>query len=212
MPMGPSFLNDETAPFIFDASTIINLNGTGCAAAILGAIPNRLIVMDAVVDELGIDNRSSRDDEKLLASLIAGGLVSKIAMGALKGDHFEHLVLGNTADTLDDGEAATIACAIEMRAVAVIDERKAKRICRARYPRLVVASTVNILALDSVAKALGDERLPEAVYGALSAARMRVLPEHIDWVVNLIGAERAVLCTSLPGHVRDAARRKTDKT
>jgi predicted nucleic acid-binding protein len=210
--MGVSSLNDEAAPFIVDASTVINLNGTGCAAALLGAIPNRIIVMDAVVDELRIDNRSSRDDAKLLASLVADGLVSEIEVEALKGNHFENLVLGNTADTLDDGEASTIACAVEMRAVAIIDERKAKRICRGRYPWLVVASTVDILALDCVAKALGDERLAEAAYGALSAARMRVLPEHIDWIVNLIGAERTVLCTSLPGHVRAAAQRKIDKT
>jgi predicted nucleic acid-binding protein len=210
--MGLSSLNDEIAPFILDASTIINLNGTGCAAAILSAIPNRIVVMDAVVDELGMDNRSSRDDAKLLSSLIAAGFVSEIAIGTLKGDHFERLVLGNTADTLDDGEAATIACAMEMRAVAVIDERKAKRICQTRYPTLIVASTVDVLALDSVAKALGEELLAEAVYRALNAARMRVLPEHIDWVVNLIGAERAVLCTSLPGNTRAAAQRKIDKS
>lgn len=210
--MGPSCLNDEAAPFIVDASTFINLNGTGCAAAILGAVPNRIIVMDGVVDELRMDNRSLRDDAQLLASLIAKGLVSEIATGALNGDHFEHLVLGNSADTLDDGEAATIACAVEMRAVAVIDERKAKRICRARYPWLVVASTIDILALECVAKALGEERLAEATYNALSAARMRVLPEHINWVVELIGVERTVLCTSLPAHVRAAAQWKIDKT
>jgi predicted nucleic acid-binding protein len=206
--MGLSSLNDETAPFVVDASTLINLNGTSCAVAILSAIPNRIIVMDAVVDELRMDNRSSRDDAKLLTSLIAVGLVSEIAIAALKSNHFERLVLGDTADTLDDGEAATIACAVEMQAIAVIDERKAKRICRARYPGLVVASTVDILALDCVAKALGDKQLAEATYNALNAARMRVLPEHINWVVNLIGAERAVSCTSLPEHVRAAIRRK----
>lgn len=210
--MGLSSLNGETAPFIVDASTLINLNGTKYAAAILNAIPNRIIVMDAVIDELRIDNRNLRDDAKLLASLIAGGLVSEVAIGTLKSDHFERLVVGNTADTLDDGEAATIACAIEMQAIAVIDERKAKRICRAWYPGLVVASTVDLLALDSVTKALGEEQLAEATYNALSAARMRVLPEHIDWVVNLIGAERTVLCTSLPAHVRAAAQQKIAKT
>jgi hypothetical protein len=99
-----------------------------------------------------------------------------------------------------------------MQAIAVIDERKAKRICRAWYPGLVVASTVDLLALDSVTKALGEEQLAEATYNALSTARMRVLPEHIDWVVNLIGAERTVLCTSLPAHVRAAAQQKIAKT
>jgi len=210
--MGLPSLDDETAPFIGDASRSINLNGTNCAAAILGAIPNRIIVMDAVIDELRMDNRSSRDDAKLLASLLADGLVSEMTIEALKDDHFERLVLGNTADTLDDGEAATIACAIEMRAVAVIDERKAKRICRARYPWVMIASTVDVLAHDRVVKSLGDERLAEATYNALSAARMRVLPEHIDWVVNLIGAKRAVLCPSLPGHVRAAAWQKIART
>jgi hypothetical protein len=47
--MGLSCLNDQTAPFIVDASTVINLNGTNCAAAILRAIPNRIVVMDAVI-------------------------------------------------------------------------------------------------------------------------------------------------------------------
>jgi predicted nucleic acid-binding protein len=210
--MGLSSLNGETAPLIVDSSTLINLNGTRYAAEILAAIPNRIIVMDAVIDELRIDNRNSRDDAKLLASLVAGGLVSEVAIGPLKSDHFERLVFGNTVDTLDDGEAATIACAIEMQAIAVIDERKAKRICRAWYPGLVVASTVDILALDCVTKALGDEQLAEATYNALRDARMRVLPEHIDWVVNLIGAERAILCTSLPEHIRAGLQRKTPKT
>jgi predicted nucleic acid-binding protein len=209
--MGLSSLDGETAPFIVDSSTLINLNGTGCAAAILGAIPNRIVVTDAVIDELRIDNRNSRNDAKLLASLLAGGLVSEVAIGTLKSNHFERLVLGNTADTLDDGEAATIACAVELNAIAVIDERKAKRICRAWYPGLLVASTVDLLALDHVSKALGHEQLADATYNALSAARMRVLPEHIDWVVNLIGAERAVLCTSLPAHVRAAIQRNATK-
>jgi len=82
--MGPSCLNNEAAPFIVDASTIINLNGTNCAPAILAAIPNRIIVMDAVVDELRMDNRNSRDDAQLLASLLADGLVSEITLEALR--------------------------------------------------------------------------------------------------------------------------------
>jgi hypothetical protein len=38
---------------------------------------------------------------------------------------------------------------------------------------------------------------------------MRVLPEHVDWVIGLIGAERAHLCTSLPGPVRVSQRAAT---
>jgi hypothetical protein len=56
------------------------------------------------------------------------------------------------------------------------------------------------------------ELLNNEQYNALIAARMRILPEHIGWVVNLIGAERAVLCTSIPEHIRAGMRRKTTRT
>jgi hypothetical protein len=29
-----------------------------------------------------------------------------------------------------------------------------------------------------------------------------VFPEHFDWVVKLIGGERAARCLSLPAHIR----------
>ena len=141
---------------------------------------NRILVMDAVVDELEVDDQSpamKRSDGGRFDycwSHIGGSDRDP------KGKSFRALVLGDTADTLDDGEAATIACAIEMGAVAVIDERKAKRICQILYPTLVVGSTVDVLALDRVVQRLGEERLAEAVYKALSGARMRVLPEHTD--------------------------------
>lgn len=50
---------------------------------------------------------------------------------------------------------------------------------------------------------LGD-LLANAAYEALQGARMRVLPKHLDWVVKLIGQDRAALCESLPRYVRSA--------
>ena len=113
-------------------------------------------------------------------------------------------ILGDDVDTLDDGEAATIAYAVEKQGVAIIDERKAKRICRARFTQLHVASTIDLIGLDVVASALGPRLHAESVFKALMDGRMRVLPEHLDWVVGLIGTERAAQCLSLPAHARVA--------
>jgi hypothetical protein len=49
---------------------------------------------------------------------------------------------------------------------------------------------------------LGKEGLADAVFSALCNGRMRVFPQHVSWVVSLIGAERARLCTSLPRTAR----------
>jgi predicted nucleic acid-binding protein len=203
--MGPSSLNNLLLPLIVDASVVINLNASGSAAEILRAVPNPVLVVDVVTDELRTATRSKRNDAALLARLVAEGLIAEVSIGDLRQDHFEGLVLGDNADTLDDGEAATIACAFEKGAVAVIDERKAKRICRARFTQLHVASTIDLIGLDVVASSLGPRLHAESVFKALIDGRMRVLPEHLDWVVGLIGIERAAQCPSLPGHARARA-------
>jgi predicted nucleic acid-binding protein len=200
--MGPSCLSDLTAPIIGDTSTVINLNATGCASAILGAVPNQFVITDVVLDELREDVISGRNDALLASELIDQGLVTVESLGSLQNDDFERLVSGGSIATLDDGEAATIAYASEHRAVALIDERKANQICRTQYPSLLVGSTVDLLALESVSVALGHEALASAAYRALRGARMRVLPRHQDWIVKLIGQDRAALCESLPKRVR----------
>jgi predicted nucleic acid-binding protein len=200
--MGPSSLNKLLLPLVVDASVAINLNASGNAAAILRAVPSPVLIVDVVADELRAATRNSRDDAALLAKLVADGLIAEVPLDDLKQDHFERLVLGDDADTLDDGEAATIAYAVEKRAIAVIDERKAKRICRTCFAQLHVASTVDLIGLDVVAAALGPRDHSEAVFRALVDGRMRVLPEHLDWVVGLIGEERAARCLSLPAYVR----------
>lgn len=49
---------------------------------------------------------------------------------------------------------------------------------------------------------LGKDSLVDAIFNPLCNGRMRVLPQHISWVVSLIGADRARLCPSLPRTAR----------
>ena len=84
----------------------------------------------------------------------------------------------------------------------LIDERKAHRICAERFPDLRVASTIDLLAHPSVGNALGGGGLADAITQALLSARMRVPAHHIEWVVGVIGSERAAECPSLPRRAR----------
>lgn len=197
-----SCLNDPTALVVADASVAINLNATGFSEAILGALPNRVVVTNEVRLELEVDRRNGRSDADALSALVGTGHIEIVQLGDLGLGRFTGLVLGPAAQTLDDGEAATIAYALEHGATALIDERKASKICANRFSALPTGCTVDLLAQDDVRTALGADNLADAVFNALYSGRMRVLAHHMDWVVELIGAERAARCPSLPRSVR----------
>jgi predicted nucleic acid-binding protein len=206
----PTSLIDPAAVIAADTSAVINLNATGRAREIAGALPNKLVVVTAVSAELDEGRRRGRQDANLLAELVAAGLVEIVKLDDAAAAHFEKLVVGPAAMTLDDGEAATIAYAIGRQGIAVIDERKATRICANIFPDLRIGSTVDILAHPNVKRRLGKELLAEAVFKALRHGRMRVFPHHINWVVGLIGTDLAAACVSLPNSVRQPQARVSD--
>ena len=196
-----SCLDDRSAPVIADTSVVINLNASGNAEAILGALPNRCVVVEEVSLELHAGRQKGRRDADSLAALIEQHLVECAQLGDVGMSHFERLVSGSAAETLDDGEAATIACAIERSAVALIDDRKAIRICAERFPNLAVGCTVDVFTQRDVRAAHGG-RLADAVFNALVRGRMRVPDQYARWVVDLVGNERAAECRSLPKRFR----------
>jgi predicted nucleic acid-binding protein len=196
--MGFSCLIDPAAPVVIDASTAINLNATACGPRILKAIPNPFIIVDVVQGELLEDRRNGRHDGQLVAELVESGLISVAKLDELIESHFEDLVIGRGDATLDDGEAATIAYGLEKGAITLIDERKATRLCAERFPQLTVGNSLDVLAHGAVLAELGDDGIADAVYNALRLARMRVPPAELDWVVTLIGPDRAAVCECLP--------------
>jgi predicted nucleic acid-binding protein len=201
--MGLSCLIDPTAPVVVDASTVINLNATACGPRILKAIPNPIFITDVAQGELLEDSRNGRNDGQMVAELLSSGVVYLAKLGDLTGTHFEELVLGRGETTLDDGEAATIAYGVEKKAFALIDERKATRLCGQRYPELLVGTTFDVLTHEEVVKAIGHEGLGDALHKALMSARMRVPPQCIPWVVDMIGADRVMACESIPRSIRE---------
>lgn len=197
-----TYLRDPTTPLVLDASVAINLNATGFAADIIRALPNRKIVLDVVFAELAGGRQNGRRDADLLSELIAERLVEITTLGSLAEEIFGRLVTGGAAETLDDGEAATIAYAVEHNAIAIIDERKATRICGSKFPTLPLGCTIDLFTHSNVWHALGRHDLSLAVLNALQGAKMSVLPHHVEWVAELIGPENAALCTSLPRSAR----------
>ena len=197
-----SCLTDLALPVVADTSVVINLTATQYSEAILNALPNRFLVVSQVTLELKEDRQARRDDSAAFDELATSGQATIVQLGKRGMQRYSELVSGPAAQTLDDGEAATIAYALEHSAIPLIDERKANRICAQRFAELSTASTVDLLAHDNVQATLGYDRLATAVFNALYHGRMRVLPHHLSWVVDLLGLERARQCRSLPTSAR----------
>jgi predicted nucleic acid-binding protein len=203
-----SCLDDASALLVADTSVAINLTASSSAPEILHALPYKIVIVDVILKELEIGRERERRDAELTNFLVRSKHLEVVSLGDDGWVHFEDLVTGAAAETLDDGEAATIAYALERSGVSVIDEDKATHICSLRHPSLLIASSLDLFGHPMVCEALGSERLADAVFSALQGARMRVLPRHHQWVFDLIGAERAALCPSLPRFLREPDKRK----
>ena len=190
---------------VADASVVINLNATGRAHDIITALPMRYAVTENARGELAGGARNGHHDAEKLQTLLDGGFVDLVRLGDTGNSVYEFLVEGSALRTLDDGEAATIGYAYEVGGVAMIDERKARRLCADRFPELQIVSTVDLLLHEIVAGALGRQGQIDAVVNALQLARMRVPRDQLNRIVTLIGDQRAAVCRSLPKVARAAS-------
>lgn len=198
----PSFRIDRTQSIILDTSAAINLNATGQAGRIIEALPSPITVTDILMNELKQGREKGRRDFDAIENLLSVGLIDVIELNAEAERHFERLVVGPAAETLDDGEAATIAQSIASGSIPVIDERKATALCARRFQDLQLASSLDLLLQPEVTEAIGTAQLRKAVIGALQIGKMSVPVRFEQWIVDLIGVEEAARCPSLPRRLR----------
>ena len=197
------FLVENDCPLVADASVLINLHASGADRILLAGVKHPLVVTQNAVDELERGRRRGYSDAERLAESISAGLFRvKSASGHFQAI-YESLIAGAATETLDDGEAATLALALELEGIALIDEQKALRIATERFPSLEIICTAELFLHPIAVELLGVEGQATAIHKSLRDARMRVPPNLIESVATLLGPERVVECRSIPKHVRD---------
>ena len=189
-------------PLVADASVWINLVAGGRAVDVLRAFASPTIIPSIALGELERGRDKGRSAYAGVTPLIDEGYVTVIDLPAEVEDVYLSLVAGRASQTLDDGEAATLALALHLGATALIDERKAIGIAAARFSDLKVATTTDLLLSAHVRSILNAETLAAVLFASLTQARMRV-PDHLlDEVCDCLGPDRTRLCLSLPARVR----------
>lgn len=189
---------------VADASVWINLAATGRCAEVLAALGAPIAIVDVALGELQRGSSSGHGVLAHIDPLIQSGLIHVVTMAPDDEDAFLSLVAGGTADTLDDGEAATLVVAARLKGIALIDERKATAIAKRRFPALNLRSTTDLLFATLPDEGASAGPLAEALFSALRGARMRVPGHWQARVIEVLGPQRASLCNSLPARLRTA--------
>ena len=205
--MDPVRFRPET-PLVADASVWINLVAGGCAVDVLRALATPTIIPSIALGELERGRDKGRSAYAAITPLISAGYVTVIDLSEAAEDIYLSLVAGRASQTLDDGEAATLALALHLGATALIDERKAIGIAAARFPNLTVATTTDLFLSEHIRSVLSVDTLATALFASLTQARIRV-PDHLlKEVCDLLGPSRVRVCLSLPARVRSPENAK----
>lgn len=180
----PSQLKPADTPLFLDTSVVINLVASRRIEDLRRALNRPFVVEEAVMGEMKRDPRDGSDGTLLMRKL-TGDLVLKLTrLDDAQGEHFLRLVGALVPDDLGDGEAATIASALE-NGSAVIDERKARRIIARDFPALQTFCSLDLLCSEQAYLAMGTDGVHGAVTCALRDGRMRIPPEWRAFVANL---------------------------
>jgi predicted nucleic acid-binding protein len=193
-------LPEETRSLALDASVLINFLGSGIPDRLIQAFAGRILVAEPVYKEVYNDPGHRVRPREWMESLDQGGLLEIVR---LSGEALQRY-LDFGAAGLDNGEAATLALALDRNAIPVIDEKRARRLYAANYPGARLSSTVELFHELSERDAVAEDILRAGLFDAIRIARMRVLPEMMDWVIAAIGPENAESCSSIPAIARNS--------
>lgn len=193
-----SSLADDLTPLILDASVLINLHASTRGGCILEALPNDIHLAEIVAAELEHETSKANGEQQFIQDLVSTGKARLVALNEHEYRVFDGLVSGSPS--LGDGEAATIAISICQRHLPIIDERKGRLLAQAHLFGKCPGWSLDLFRHPRVVAALGTTEAVDALYLALRDGRMRIHEDRCDEVVSLVGVQRALECTSLPGY------------
>lgn len=182
---------------VIDTSVLLNLLGSCRPQFLLDHIPFEVIVPQAVLREIKREPSMEAETDADLSRLIERGSLRVMEPDSKVEELALSLAGAPNPDDLDDGEAFAIAHAVAMSGRLAIDERKGRRIVERRFPQVACLFTLEVIEQAALRARLGEAEFAELIYSALLWARMRIPSERRDWIISLIGKERARNCPSL---------------
>lgn len=164
-------------PLVLDASVLFNLLGTGRPEEILQAIGVTCWVEQRTAAEVR-RTPGQRTEGAPLQPLFDNGCLKLCRMSDHAYETYISLVSGLSTDTLDDGESAAIAIAVDGFGSVVLDDKKARRILSARFEQVTAGSSLSLLLAAATRANWTLAELRAAVSAARTVSRMAVVPDE----------------------------------
>lgn len=190
-----SRLDETRTDIVLDASVLINLLATGRAATILANLDRKVLITSQAYSEVLRDPYTERNASETIKPLETANLISR---RKLKGRTIRlyKILISPAGDALDKGEAATIGFCDEHKLIAVIDERKGKKVADQNSSVPLTVGSLDVLAYKKVIESFSSAEYREALLNAGRLGRMSFPVEWGQWAENIL--EESVART-LPG-------------
>jgi predicted nucleic acid-binding protein len=163
-----------SGPLILDASVLFNLLGTGTPKELLRALDVPCWVEERTAAEVR-RMPGQRTESAPLQPLLMDGCLKLCRMSERAYETYLSLLSGPPTDTLDDGESAAIAMAVEGLGSVVLDDKKARRILAARFPGFASGTSLSLIIEAARRAAWSEQELRDAVTMARNVSRMAVV-------------------------------------
>lgn len=167
--------NFPTGPLVLDASVIINLLGSGSPAIILAATGVDCIVVEQTLAEITRHPIPGLCHKEILSALGHDGHIQPHRMSSEEYALYLSMIQGPSSESLGDGESAAIAVAVSTKRQVILDDGKARRIHRARFPSAPVASSLQLFVAAGARNNWPVERIRDMVARAMTNARMNIV-------------------------------------
>lgn len=169
------FKVNMSCKIIADTSVLINLNASGYRDIIFREFTGRMYTTNIVYDELQRgESRKGYHDAAIIKDFEKKGIIKIVSLSEESQNIFKNLVYGSAPQTLDDGEASVIAYAYISDGIALIDEKKATKICKLEYPNLKICNTIDFLRQKRFLQKFGNKMIMESIINAKNNARMPI--------------------------------------
>lgn len=176
-------------PLVLDASVLFNLLGTGRSTELLRALGVPCWVEERTAAEIR-RMPGQRTESAPLQPLIDDGCLNLLRMSEQAYETYLTLLSGPSTDTLDDGESAAIALAVDGLGSVVLDDKKARRILATRFPDVRSGTSFSLIVEAARRAEWSEQMLRDAVSMARSVSRMAVVFHERALFAELLAVDR----------------------
>lgn len=176
-------MSQETV--VLDASPMLNILGSGSPQLILTSFAGACLVEENTLKEIQRDPFDGGPALPIIERLIASACLRVTRMGSAAYEHYLELVASDSVHGLGRGESAALAYANEIGAIVVLDDRKARRIGKMKFPKCIQWTSVELFKRGLRASGIPKNQTADLVRFAIGKARMHISPEDREWLTYL---------------------------